>query len=37
MLEAKKLCKRYDQTLAVKDLSFSVAPVQEKQLRLIFF
>jgi len=26
MLEAKKLCKRYDQTLAVKDLSFSVAP-----------
>jgi len=26
MLEAKKLCMRYDETLALKDLSFSVAP-----------
>lgn len=26
MLEAKKLCKRYGDTLALKELSLSVAP-----------
>ncbi|MFK7750532.1 MAG: ATP-binding cassette domain-containing protein [Kordia sp.] len=26
MLQAKKLCMRYDDTVAIKDLSFTVAP-----------